>query len=388
VTDQRYPPRGPGRPGNPDRQRPAPRPAQRPGGSGWQILDAFDAAADTESELPPWAVPTGIAPVRAPRRPARGSWPGQAGQREPADRPGHREAAGQFAHAAQPEVAEQGGPAWPGAQAGGGPPRPARHAPAAEHDPQEPGSEPGQRRRAGRLRLPGRSRVAAARRRRSRRRLLTWGAAAIVIVVIAAVIVILNQPAPVRSRFVTTLQKGELPAVPDACRAVSTVTLSQYLPGDIRRIQPFASALKSQCTYTVDARPVFRVLNASMQAYQPAGYIVAGNGSATANAVYSFGQQRDLLLRPPKRSPQPPATITPLTGLGQQAFSAVQQFHGSILTDWVTVVVRYRNVLITASLEAQASGGFGPVSLAELRTGAMTVARELLAAAAAARTAS
>jgi len=203
---------------------------------------------------------------------------------------------------------------------------------------------------------------------------------AVAIVVITGVIIAANQPAQVRSQFVTTLQKGELPTVPDACHVVTAATLGQYLPGTRRRIQPFDDPQQSQCTYTVDARPVFRVLNATMQAYRPAGYIAAGNGSATANAIYTYGQQRRQLIRPARNTPQPPAIITPLAGFGQQALSAVQTFHVGIITDRVTVLVRYRNVLITASLEAQASNGFGPVSISELRAGAVVVARQLLAA--------
>jgi len=44
------------------------------------------------------------------------------------------------------------------------------------------------------------------------------------------------------------------------------------------------------------------------------------------------------------------------------------------------VVARYHNVLVTASLEAQASGGFGPVSIGELRAGALAVARQMMTA--------
>jgi hypothetical protein len=176
------------------------------------------------------------------------------------------------------------------------------------------------------------------------------------------------------------LQKGELRNVPDSCRVIGSATLGQYLPGTMKSIQPFSDPQHSQCTYTVDARPVFRVLNAAVQAYQPAGYIAAGNGGATANAIYTYAQQRQQLLKPAKNTPQPPASITALRGLGQQAFSAVQVFHLGAITDRVTVIVRYRNVLITASLDAQVSSGFGPAPVSELRAGALAVARKLLTA--------
>lgn len=349
MTDQRYPSRRPGQPGRPGQ----PRARQEPSRSGWQTLDAFDAGPDAESDLPPWAVPSGIAPVRAPRRPPRGSPPGPEVRRDPPSGPGQGRRLNQVG--------------WPGGTG-----------PAADAD--DIDERPHPVRRPVRLRLPGRSRAAAARRRRSRRRLLTWGGVAIAIVVVIALVIMVNQPAPVRSQFVTKLQKGELAAVPNACHVVSAAVLRQYLPGTLKQIQPFNDPQQSQCSYTVDARPIFRVLNAYMQAYKPAGYIAAGNGSATANAIYTFAQQRTELQRPAKNTPQPPAIITPITGLGQQAFSAVQQFHVGIVTDWVTVVIRYRNVLIKASFEAQASNGFGPVSIADLRAGALAVARNLLTA--------
>jgi hypothetical protein len=198
--------------------------------------------------------------------------------------------------------------------------------------------------------------------------------------VIVGAVIFLNQPAPVRNQFVTTLQKGELRAVPDACHVIGAATLGVYLPGTLKSIQPFNYPQHSQCTYTVDARPVFRVLNAAVQAYQPAGYIAVGNGGATANATYTYGRQRQQLIKPAKNTPQPPAIVTPLSGLGQQAFSAVQVFHLGAITDRVTVVVRYRNVLITTSLDAQVSEGFGPASISELRAGALAVARKLLTA--------
>jgi hypothetical protein len=207
-----------------------------------------------------------------------------------------------------------------------------------------------------------------------------WGGAAILVVVIIGAVIALNQPPVVRSQFVTSLQKGEFRTVPDACHVIGAATLSQYLPGTRRSIQPFNDAGQSQCTYTVDARPLFRVLNATMQAYQPAGYIAVGNGSATANATYTYGQQRRQFIKPAKNTPQPPAAITPLTGLGQEAFSALQVFHVGTVTDRVTVLARYHNVLVTASLEAQASDGFGPVSISALQAGALAVARQLMTA--------
>ena len=209
---------------------------------------------------------------------------------------------------------------------------------------------------------------------------MNWGGVAVVIVLIVGAVLYLTRPTPVRPPFVTTLQKGEFSTVPNVCRAVSAATLSQYLAGTPTSLQPFNFPAQSQCTYTVDAKPAFRVLNMTVQAYQPAAYVAFQNGSATADATYTYSQQRQQLAKPPKRAPQPPATITMIDGLGQQALSAVQLFRTGLVTDRVTVLVRYRNVLITSSLEAQESAGFGPVSISDLQAGALAMARQLLAA--------
>jgi hypothetical protein len=133
-----------------------------------------------------------------------------------------------------------------------------------------------------------------------------------------------------------------------------------------------------QCTFTVDLKPRFRQLNVVVQALQPnAGY---GNGSATANARYSFTQGRSRLAKPPKRTPGPPAAITPLAGLGDSAFVAVQVFHIGVVTNKVTVMVWYRNVLITTWLQGEASNGFGPAPVSQLQAGALAVAHAMLTA--------
>jgi hypothetical protein len=178
--------------------------------------------------------------------------------------------------------------------------------------------------------------------------------------------------------FVTQLQKGEFNAVPDACKIVGASVLHQIMGGTPRTIQPQQGRAQSECTFTVDASPVFRVMNVQLQALEASIVPGAGNGSATENAKYEFGQQRAQWLKPPKDTAQPPATITPVAGLGQQAISAVQTFHDKGATEKVIVFVRYKNVLITASVQGQSGAGFGPISVGELRTGAQKVARAAL----------
>jgi hypothetical protein len=231
-----------------------------------------------------------------------------------------------------------------------------------------------------RRRRPGRA--AATRLRRSRRRVYVYcGAAIVLCVVAAAVAVLLTRPsAPPRSPFINSLQPGEFKAVPDACSAVSPSLLSQYLLGQAHQVTVGSSGSSSQCSFTVDRRPVFRVLQVTLQAYQPS-LIVAGNGSATAGATDAFAVARQGLISPSKKSPLPRGQVAAVSGLGQQALSALQVLHHAhSVTDFVTVLVRERNVLITVFLQAQASGGgYGPVSVPSLDAGTQAIARQLLA---------
>jgi hypothetical protein len=51
-----------------------------------------------------------------------------------------------------------------------------------------------------------------------------------------------------------------------------------------------------------------------------------------------------------------------------------------IVTDVVTVVIRERNVVVTASMSVQESGhGFGPVPVSTLQAGAQAAAKAMLA---------
>ncbi len=342
MTDQGYPPRPPHHPGRQGRTR-APHEPRR---TGWQVIDAFDDGLDDESELPPWAVPGGIEPLRPARRPPR--VPGQRRHAEP-----------------EPDrIAE---PDWaPEPEQGL---RPGQEPPGQE----QPGQDlPGQRRRG-----PRRGRAAATRRRRSRRRLITWGGAAIVAVLLTGLGIFLSQsPAP-KSPFVTKLQKGEFQSVPDACKVVGTAVLRQIMNGTPKTIQPQQGSAHSECTFTVDASPVFRVMDVNLAALR-SSLVPVGDGSATANARYAFTQQRAQWRKPPKRTALPPATIMPVPGLGQQAIVAVQTFRDKGATDKVTVLVRYRNVLITVSIQGQSGHGFGPVATGDLRAGALMVARAAL----------
>jgi hypothetical protein len=286
------------------------------------MIDAFDDGPDTDSGLPPWAVPGGIEPLRPARRPQRAPEQGQLDEPEPAP--------------------DEGGPARI-------------------------------------MRRPRRSRAAATRRRKSKRRLVTWGGTAIVILILTGLgFVLFQSPAP-KSPYVTTRQKGEFKAVPDACKVVGAAALHQIMSGTPKVTQLQQDASLSRCAFTVDAKPTFRVLQLNEQADDASLTVPVGNGSATANAKYTIAAQRRLLAHPSKHTPAPPATITPVSGLGDEAFSAVQVYRTKSVVDLVTVWARYRNVVVEATFQGQASGGFGPVTIGELRSGALTAVRAALA---------
>jgi len=222
-------------------------------------------------------------------------------------------------------------------------------------------------------------RAAAARLRKSRRRVYRWSAVGVAVCVIGAVIaVILTQSSPQPAPYVTSLLHGEFKSVPSACGAVTAPVLGQYLPGHRTTTNQFSTATQSQCSFTVDAKPVFRLLEVSAQAFQPFA-AASGNGSASQSALDSLAVSKATLAKPPKRSLLSPAQITPLPQLGQQAFAAYQrETAGGIVSDVVTVAVRDRNVLITVVLSAQESPGFSPTPVATLQAGATAAAQDML----------
>jgi len=342
---QGYPPRRPaglpadgryGRPDEPGRRGGVGRDS-RPRPERWEQLDAFDDRLDEDA--PPWAG-HGVHPTG----------PGGRQRRPPRD-PGGRAAV------ASPDRG------WP---------------PDGDEDwPQEERAE------------ARRGRRAAARARKSRRRLLVGcGAAVALAVIVVAVLWVTNTwpfqstAAPaVSNPAVTTFQPGEFRSVPNTCGAISPALLSQYLPGKVTRVsQALGSATQSQCTWTLDRRPDFRVLTVSSQAYAPS-LLASGDGSATFSAIDAYGQTLQGLQNPPKGSKAPRAQLGTAVGLGRDAFTALQVFHvAGDTTDEITVVVRDRNVVIDVTMQGQQrGGGFGPVPVATLRAAALAAAHEVLA---------
>jgi hypothetical protein len=235
---------------------------------------------------------------------------------------------------------------------------------------------------------PGpRSRRAASRARRARQSKYIWGGALVLVLVIVAgvgyVFLHRSHPKPVTAGLVTTFQPGESRTVPNACSAVTPATLNQYLPGTRRTVRPrslYGSA-QSLCDWSLDARPLYRVLEVTVQAYAPSG-LASGDGSATFAARDAYAQASQDKLHPPKATHLPKATMSQIPGLGSSAFVALQvPSAGGDTTNLLTVVVRDHNVLITVVSEgpARSGRGYAPVSAAHLQAAAVAAARDIIA---------
>ena len=233
----------------------------------------------------------------------------------------------------------------------------------------------------------GRAMRAAARKRR-RWVVLAGGLVVAAGIAIAVVLLQPGGPGPAAvtpGTLITTFQPGELRTVPTACGVVPAATVRQYLPGKVSHASPLAvnGAAESACNWTVDSPPVYRLMELNLFAYAPNG-LASGDGSATFAAIDGYDSALQAIQNPPKHSPSPRGTVTPLSGFGNQAFSAVQVFHaGGAITDVATVLVRYHNVVITVTLdglEHSNRGSYGPVSPSALSAAALAFAHAAEAA--------
>lgn len=234
----------------------------------------------------------------------------------------------------------------------------------------------------------GRSRVAGARatrallRRRRRSWMIVGGGVAIIGAVIAVVLLTSGsaQPTAIPNDFITTFQPGELQQVPGACQVIPAATVQHYLPGKVKQAAPLPvnGKLESACNWTLDHPPAYRLLELDMLAYSPNG-LASGNGSATNNAIDTYTQTLQNLQAPAKKSVASAATVTPLSGLGNQAFRAMQEFHvGGAISDEATVVIRFHNVIVTvelSGLEHSNKGNYGPVNKSQLTNAALAFAQ-------------
>jgi hypothetical protein len=227
--------------------------------------------------------------------------------------------------------------------------------------------------------------------RRSRRRLLIAGAAVVALAIAATIYLLSGGPGAANlgfGNFVTSFLPGELQQVPDPCTAVPAATLQQYMPGTLKEAAPpLNSGASTECTWTLDNAPTYRVLEVQLQAYSPSG-LASGNGSATFAAEDAYQSFENGFASPGPKSGQPKATVTDLSGMpgGSEtsAFQATQVFsRGGATTDVANVLVRYRNVIITVVVDGldQTSGGkkYGPVAMSDLTGEANAVANEMAA---------
>jgi hypothetical protein len=225
--------------------------------------------------------------------------------------------------------------------------------------------------------------------RRKRRRLLFAGGGAVAVAIAVGVYFMTSGGSGSANlglgSLVTTFLPGELQQVPNSCTAVPGGTLGQYLPGT-RKIAapPLNTGAQTECTWTLDKPPMYRVLEVNMQAYSPSG-LAPGDGSATFAAQYAYAQDESVKQHPGPRSGQPKATITDLTGLpggnDTVAFESTQVFNtGGASTDVATVYVRYRNVIVTVvmnGLDHANKGNYGPETPSQLSQAAQTVAQQV-----------
>jgi hypothetical protein len=214
-----------------------------------------------------------------------------------------------------------------------------------------------------------------------------WLLPAAGLVILSAVVVVFalvggvgqGSAGPAPGFVVTTFMPGELQRVPAACTMTPGAVLDQYLPGRSRpaAAQPLEGQAASQCSWTVDSPRTYRFMELAVEAFAPNG-LASGNGSATQAARDAFVQAKIAKQFPPTKSRDPKAVVTPVSGLGQEAFSADQHFRRGAPLDMITVVARHRNVIVTVVFEARTGGAFGADPVGTLTAGAQAVANSAL----------
>ena len=220
--------------------------------------------------------------------------------------------------------------------------------------------------------------------RRGRRSAWFWPAVGLAVAGAAVVALALVQDgqsraSPEPGALVTKFMAGEIQRMPAACTAIPAAVLDQYMPGSSKPAasQPLEGNAASQCSWTLDKPQAYRFMELALEAYAPSG-LATGNGSATQAAQDAFVGAKVAKQFPPKRSQNPAAVVTSVSGLGDEAFAADQVFRRGAVLDMVTLVARYRNVLVTVVIEARTGGGFGADHVSMLTAGAQAVARDAL----------
>ena len=223
---------------------------------------------------------------------------------------------------------------------------------------------------------------------RKRRRLLVAGGAVVALAIAVTVYLVSGGPGAASLGFgnlVTNFLPGELQTVPNPCTTVSPSTLHQYLPGTTRQASPPQnSGAFTECTWTLDSQPTFRVIDVQVQAYSPSG-LASGNGSATAAALDEFQADETGFAKPDAKSGRPAGKVTDLTGMpGGTETSAFQATlvtdRSGATVDETYVIVRYRNVIVQVKVDGlnQDSGGkHYTASMSDLTPAANAVAKEM-----------
>jgi hypothetical protein len=354
---------------------------QAPGGfGGGQYGTGYQGG---QGQAPPQAWPG-----QAPSQPEP-AWPGQAPQQPEQDWPGQAP----WEELRAPSGPQQQAPPQPAPPLQAPQPQPRR--PLKQQDRQdedvpswaEPDSVEAFSARWHRRGLDSRDERRAGRRKR--RRLLIAVGGVVALLAGGAAYVLSGGPGAANigfGTFVTQFQAGELQQVPNPCTAMPSATLSKYLPGKLKMAAPpLNSGANTECTWTLDAAPTYRVLQVQMVAYSPSG-LASGNGSATFAAEDAYESFQNGFTSPGPKSGQPKAAIKNLAGMpggnDTSAFQATQVFNrGGATMDVANVLVRYRNVIITVvvdGLEQSKKGkNYGPVSMSDLTAAATTVGNEM-----------
>jgi len=227
-------------------------------------------------------------------------------------------------------------------------------------------------------------------KRRKRRMLIGGGGVVVVAIAVVAYFLVGGNSSKNGTvglgSLVTTFLPGEIQKVPNACSSVSKTTLSQYLPGGQPEIAapPLNGGLDSECTWTLDSAPTYRVIEVDISALSPSG-LASGTGSATFAAIDAYANDLQVMRKPAANSGQPPATITDISNLGNTAFSATQIYNVNGATTYkATVIVRYHNVIVSTVVNGlyhavTNKGTYGPVDMTTLTAAAQQVATQAAA---------
>ncbi|HXT92607.1 MAG TPA: hypothetical protein VN714_25515 [Trebonia sp.] len=225
---------------------------------------------------------------------------------------------------------------------------------------------------------------------RKRRRLLIAGGAVVALAIAVTIYLVSGGPGAASlgfGNFVTNFLPGEMQTVPNPCTTVSQSTLNQYLPGKTKQASPPQnSGAFTECTWTLDSQPTFRVIDVQVQAYSPSG-LASGNGSATFAAQDAFQMDEIGYTKPNPKGGQSTAKVTDLTGMPggteTSAFQATQVTErGGATVDETYVYVRYRNVIVQVKVDGlnQDSGGkHYTAAMSDLTPAANAVAKEMAA---------